>query len=149
MTQPGKRMLNGEEQPDERSLSAWLGDEDYRRWTHVAGFIEDSYPGVFAPEWLFGGKKHGWGLRYRKSRSFCTLIPERKRLMIQLVFGEDERAKVEAVLPELASHTREEYEAATTYHDGKWLLLAVDADDVLADVERLLAIKRRPSKRLR
>jgi hypothetical protein len=40
--------------------------------------------------------------------------------------------------------TRKDYEKATTYHDGKWLFLTVDAGDVLADVEKLLAVKREP-----
>jgi hypothetical protein len=31
--------------------------------------------------------------------------------------------------------TREDYVAATTYHDGKWLGLVVDNDAVLADVK--------------
>jgi hypothetical protein len=98
---------------------------------------------VFAPDWQFGGKKHGWGLRL-KSKSFCTLIPERNQLRMQIVFGGKERTQVEVILSELVSHAREDYVAATTFHDGKWLGLVVDSDEVLADVKRLLSIKRRP-----
>ena len=62
------------------------------------------------------------------------------------MFGCEEREKVKAMLPELVSHAREDYVAATTYHDGKWLGLVVDSDEVLADVKRLLAVKRKPQR---
>jgi hypothetical protein len=98
---------------------------------------------VFSPEWLFGGKKHGWTLRYKKGKSFCTLIPEKNRFAIQLVFGAEERAKVEAMRTELSPQTRRQYDKAPTFHDGKWLFLTVDSDLVVDDVQRLLAAKRR------
>jgi hypothetical protein len=60
------------------------------------------------------------------------------------VFGVAEREKVEGVLATLASHVREDYQKATTYHDGRWVLVTVDSARALADVERLLAMKRRP-----
>lgn len=138
-----ERMLDRDMQPNESSLAGFLGKESYDYWTRIVGFIDSTYPGIFAPEWLYGGK-HGWNLRYKKSKSFCTLIPERERLLVQIVFGAEERAKTEAILPELVSHAREDYISATTYHDGKWLALLVDGDDVLKDIERLLAVKRKP-----
>lgn len=145
MTATGTRMTDKNAQPDDNGLAAWLGEDNYARWTYIVRFIETNYPGIFGPEWLLGGK-HGWSLRYKKSKSFCTLIPEKNRLLIQIVFGGSEREKAEAVLPELVSHARKDYIAATTYHDGKWLLLTVDSDLVLSDVERLLAVKRRPKR---
>ncbi len=144
MAEPGERMVDRDNRPDARSVSRWVGPRNYQRWSRILEFIEANYPGVFSPDWVFGGKKHGWGLRFKKSKSFCTLIPERNRFMIQIVFGAEERRKVEGVLAELASHAREDYRAATTYHDGKWLGLIVDGDDVVADIERLLAVKRKP-----
>ena len=64
--------------------------------------------------------------------------------MVQIVFGAEERAKAEKVLPELSPGVREAYTNATTYHDGKWLAVAVDRDKILDDIERLLMVKRRP-----
>jgi hypothetical protein len=144
MSKLGQRMLDGGGKPSTSDVSKWVGVTNYKRWTHIIKFIEANYPGVFIPDWLFSGKKYGWALRFKKSKSFCTLIPEKGRLMIQIVFGADERKKVEEILPELVSHARDDYKAATTYHDGKWLFLVVDSNKVIADVERMLAIKRRP-----
>lgn len=61
------------------------------------------------------------------------------------MFGRVEREKAEAVLPALVSHARHDYYEGPTYHDGKWVLIDVDGDEVRKDVEHLLEVKRRPS----
>ncbi len=138
------RLSDKSVKPDEQILSGWLGQAAHARWRSLLEIIDLKYPGVFAPDWVYGGRKHGWGLRYKKSKSFCTLIPERGRFLLQIVIGGAEREKAEAVLPELFSHVRRDYETAAVYHDGKWMLTEVDSEDALADVERLLSIKRKP-----
>jgi hypothetical protein len=137
LTEPG-------EPPTLKQIESWMGRKACGFWTRVSKMIARSYPDVFMPEWLFGGKKHGWSLRYKKSKSFCTLIPERNRFILVIVFGADERSKVKTIRHELSVRTRKAYDEATTYHDGKWLHLSVDDDNIVADVERLLAVKRRP-----
>jgi hypothetical protein len=37
-------------------------------------WIKVAYPGVFTPDWVHGGQKHGWSLRYKKSKAFCTSL---------------------------------------------------------------------------
>ena len=119
---------------------------DKSLWFLEACFRYDctELPGCFHPGWLFGGQKHGWFLRYRKGKSFCTLIPEKDRFLLLIVFGADERAKSEATRHELSERTRAAYDEVRTYHDGKWLLLSVDDETITSDAERLLAVKRRP-----
>ncbi|MEW6050286.1 MAG: DUF3788 domain-containing protein [Candidatus Zixiibacteriota bacterium] len=146
MSEERVRLFDGSKEPNPRQVASFVGARSYKRWKRIGAFIDKNYPGVFSPEWLYGGKKYGWGLRYKKSKSFCTLIPEKNQFRILIVFGGEERAKVEATISELVSHAREDYVAAKTYADGKWLGLLVDSDKVLADVERLLLIKRRPKR---
>ena len=137
-------MFDSSALPDDAALSARLGDKSFFYWTELVRFIGENYPGVFEPEWLFYGKKNGWVLRYKKSKSFCTLFPENNRLMIQIVFGANEREKAEVVLLELNPRVREAYESATTYHDGKWLFMSIESEDIIVDVKRLLTTKRKP-----
>jgi len=94
-----------------------------------------NYPGTFAPDWWFGGKRFGWSLRYKKSKSFCNLIPEKGQTKVLLVFGRDEREKIEVESSKLIPEVKAAYEAAPTFHDGKWMALVVDSSAVLADVE--------------
>lgn len=143
MNESGNRMTQPGDPPSDSELAEWLGDEAHGYWKQVTRLTERNYPEVFTPEWLFGGKKHGWSRRYRKSRSFCTLIPEKNRFALLIVFGAEERARVEAMRDRLSPCTRKEYDEATTCHDGKWLLLTIDTGKVVDDVMALLAVKRR------
>ena len=144
MNESSSRMTQRDNPPSASQIAQWIGKVPYEYWKHVTQLIEQNYPGVFVPEWLFGGKKHGWSLRYKKSKSFCTLIPEKNRFAMLIVFGAEERAKVEGIRDKLSAKTQKEYDNATTHHDGKWVLLTVESETLVKDVERLLAVKRRP-----
>ncbi len=147
MNESSQRMLDETQTPDEAAISNWIGSENYERWKQILQFIEGNYQGIFpSGDWMFGGRKHGWGLRFKRARSFCTLIPERNRLVILIVLGGKERDKVETVLHEFGPGIRNEYTRAATYHDGKWLAIAVDGDEILEDIKKLLVIKRKPKR---
>jgi hypothetical protein len=130
--------------PTDVAVARWIGERGYIYWKQLTHLIDDHYPGVFTPEWLYGGKKHGWSLRYKKSKSFCTLIPEKNRLALLIVFGSEERARFESIRNDVSHATSMHYDEATTYHDGTWLLLDVNDDSVVRDVMLLLAVKRKP-----
>ncbi len=144
MNEPSIRMTQRPNLPSDSEIVEWIGKKAHRYWKYIMQQIEQIYPNVFTPEWLFGGKKHGWSLRYKRSKSFCTLIPEKNRFALLIVFGTEERAKVGAMRDSLSQHTQKEYDEATTYHDGKWLILTIDTAEVLEDVMQLLAVKRKP-----
>lgn len=97
MSQGRDRMTGRDDPPNDAEIADWIGRDAFRYWKRTIEGIEKAYPDAFAPEWLFGGKKHGWSLRYKKSRSFCTLIPEKDRFALLIVFGAEERARVEAL----------------------------------------------------
>lgn len=139
------RMIQPGRPPIDSQVAAWIGEKAFGYWKQVIGLIDRYYPGVFVPDWIFGGKKHGWSLRYKKGKSFCTLIPEKDKCALVIVFGAEERDKVESMKDRLSPESRKEYEAAPTYHDGKWLLLTVDSAPVLEDVRLFLAVKRKPN----
>ena len=147
MDEINPRITESGKPPTDSHVEGWIGEDAYKFWKGVTRLIEKNYPNVFTPEWLFGGKKHGWSLRYKKGKSFCTMIPEKNRFAILIVFGAEERVKVEAMREDLSVQTRRAYDGATTYHDGKWLVLTVDTDSVVGDVERLLSVKRKPKNR--
>jgi hypothetical protein len=72
------------------------------------------------------------------------LIPEKNRFALLILFGAEERAKVQAMRDSLSQNTQKEYDEATTYHDGKCLILTIDSDGIVKDVRQLLAVKRKP-----
>ena len=144
MDKESMRLIEPGNPPTPKQIESWIGKIAYGYWTRLADMISGNYPDVFTPEWLYGGKKHGWALRYKKSKSFCTFIPEKNRFAIQIVFGAKEREKVESIRSSISEATLAEYDQAKTYHDGKWLYLSVDSDTVINDVELLLSTKRKP-----
>lgn len=144
MTEPRERLTDPSSPPDDRTLEAWLGEKPHRLWQELAEFIERNYPSVFEPEWLFGGRKHGWSLRYKKSRSFCTLVPERGRFVLVIVLGRDERDRFEGLRTQISPRTRRIYDDSETFHDGKWLALTLQSKRSLRDTLTILAIKRKP-----
>lgn len=140
------RMTQPVQPPTDSEVAKWVGNESYEYWKQVENLIEKQYPDIFSPEWLFGGKKHGWSRRYKKSKSFCTFIPEKNQFALLIVFGAKEREKVKIIHSSLSMYTRKTYDEAKTYHDGKWLFLTIDSEDVVEDVIKLLEIKRKPKK---
>lgn len=144
MEEQSLRMTDSSAVPGIEGVAEWIGETAFERWKQIVEFIESNYPHVFDIDWIYGGKKHGWTLRYKKSRSFCTLIPEKNRLCVLIVFGRAEREKTETILSELTEQVQRDYESATTYHDGKWLVVDADSDEAISDIRRLLTIKRKP-----
>jgi hypothetical protein len=133
--------------PTAKAVETWLGSRAAARWRKVTGWIEQTYPGVFAPDWIYGGQRHGWALRYRKGRSFLTLVPERGRTLAVIVLGREERVAAAGVLPRLGRTTRDAYREAATFADGKWLAVPLDGEQAVSDVMAILSLKRPPRAR--
>lgn len=139
-------MTDPEGPPDEDRVAGWVGPSAFRYWKRMAGLIAETWPGVFVPEWLYGGRKYGWSLRYKKSRSFCTFAPEKGRFSILVTFGAEQRTGVEAVRGYLSPETRSGYDEAPVFTDGKWFLMTIDSDQAVEDAMRLLSVKRKPGR---
>ena len=69
MTESDNRMTQPGSPPSDSEVAKWIGKEADKYWSNIARLIEQVYPEVFTPEWLYGSKKHGWSLRYKKSKT--------------------------------------------------------------------------------
>lgn len=138
----GERLTDKSEAPDDRTIRDWVGSDAFVQWSALRDWIDTGYPGVFTPDWIYGGKKHGWSLRYKKSKAFCTLLPEYRAFSVVVVLGGAEREKVEARRDVFSHRLMGLYDAAETYHDGKWLKIGVSSPTDLKDVTDLLTLKR-------
>ena len=145
--QTGDRITDNSAPPDDNTIREWIGPEAFECWRELQSWIEANYPGVFAPEWLFGGRKRGWSLRYKKTRAFCTFLPEYGRLSVVVVFGGAEREKFEERRCVWGPKLVKLYDEAKTYPDGKFLTLVVSTADDRHDVMELLIMKRPPPSR--
>jgi hypothetical protein len=133
--------------PIPEQVEFFIGRENHELWRQLVNWISQNYPDVFSPEWIRSGKKSGWYLRYKKSKSFCQLIPRKNQFIVLVTFGGNEREKVEVIKEELSLQTQKEYNKAETFHDGKWLYLIVNNKSTLTDIQKLLSVKRKIKKK--
>ena len=77
-------------------------------------------------------------------RNGATLEPWWQSMVI---LGKDERAKFEIQRGELSNEVQMIYDAATTFHDGKWIMFELKDTKLFNDMERLLLIKRKPNRK--
>ncbi|MBR0873268.1 DUF3788 domain-containing protein [Bradyrhizobium tropiciagri] len=145
--QIGDRITNRSAPPDDSTLRSWIGPRAFKHWTLLQNWIDELYPDIFAPEWLYGGKKRGWSLRYKQTKAFCTLLPEYKRISVVVVLGRAEREKFEERRHAWRSQLVRLYDEAKTYPDGKFLTVAISSADDRHDVTELLTMKRPPPAR--
>ena len=112
-------------------------------YEELRAYIEENNPMMEVQEG--GPSKYGKSmLRYRRSGSFCTLYEQEAGFHLLIVLGAKEREKFEARAGEFLPETLRQYEAATTFHDGKWVYFNVEDGSALEDYRKILAIKRRP-----
>lgn len=140
----GDRLNDKSTPPDESVVRDWIGPKAFKHWTELLNWIDLTYPGVFTPEWLYGGKKRGWVLRYKKTKAFCTLQPGYRSFSVQVVLGRAEREKFEERRYFWRPQLVKLYDEAHPYPDGKWLAIAVASVDDRHEVMALVTMKRPP-----
>lgn len=140
--QVGDRISDKSTLPNEPFVSKWLGRDAFVHWVQMRSWIATSYPGLFEPDWLYGGKRRGWSLRYKKRKAFCTLLPAYKQLSVLVVLGRAEREKFEERRYFWSPRLLKLYDDARTHPDGKWLTIPISTTDDREEVMELLQMKR-------
>ncbi|RQR24058.1 DUF3788 domain-containing protein [Burkholderia sp. Bp9143] len=140
----GDRITNKLAPPDGRTVRNWIGQNAFEHWRKLQSWIEASYPGTFEPDWIYGGKKRGWSLRYKKTRALCTLVPAYKQFSVLVVLGRAEREEFEERRYSWSSKLVKLYDEARAYPDGKWVTIEISSADDWHEVTDLIGMKRRP-----
>ncbi|MDE7214347.1 MAG: DUF3788 domain-containing protein [Clostridia bacterium] len=98
--------------------------------------------------WNNGGKKWTYEYKFRKSgKTLCAFYFKENTLGLMIIFGKDERAKVEEIRNSLSPYVLKAYDNAQTFHDGKWVMLNLTDYSIAEDLKKLLIIKRKPNKK--
>ncbi|MDR1263408.1 MAG: DUF3788 domain-containing protein [Oscillospiraceae bacterium] len=114
----------------------------FELWQALVAQIDALYD--MSKEWDNGGKDAKYLLRFRRGgKTLVTLFPKEDGVGLMVIYGKDERAKFEAAKADFSEKVIAEYEAAKTYHDGKWIMFQLPDDDVERDLPALLKVKRR------
>ena len=98
--------------------------------------------------WNNGGKKWIYEYKFRKSgKTLCAFYFKENMLGFMIVFGKEERTKVEEIRNELSFDILETYDNAQTFHDGKWVLFNITDYSMIKDFKKLLFIKKKPNRK--
>ena len=127
------------------AMTALVGEDLYPVWAGLRACIEAAYDmdGAWGP----GGKAWTYEYKYRRGgKTLCSLYAKSQCMGFLVIFGKAERAKVEAIWEDLSPAVRAQYEAAQTYHDGKWVMFQPADTAGFTEYMKLLALKRKPNR---
>lgn len=131
--------------PDREELTALVGEELYDVWNKLCASIDAEYD--MDRTWGKGGKAWKYEYKYRRGgKTLCALYAREHCIGFMVILGRDERLKFEADRGNYAKEVQEAYDAAQTYHDGKWILFEPADTSLFDDFIRLLKIKRKPNR---
>jgi len=118
-------------------------------WEKLVGHIRYHYE--MDENWWEGnpkGKNHS-GLYFKRGgKSLISLWVREGYFIACVVFGKDEREKLDAQRENFGEAICKEYDDAETLHDGKWLGFEVRDESLIDDIIRLLPIKRKPNRKI-
>ena len=132
--------------PTADEMPTLVGQDLYDVWQKLCTAIDEKYD--MECLWNKGGKAWTYEYKYRRGgKTLCGLYAREHCVGFMIIFGKDERAKVEAVREKLSKEVQVVYDEAKTYHDGKWVMFEPVDTSMFDDFLQLLAIKRRPNRK--
>lgn len=132
--------------PGSEEMTTLVGQDLYDVWQKLCIAIEEKYD--MECLWNKGGKAWTYEYKYRRGgKTLCALYAKENCVGFMIIFGKDERAKVEAVREKLSEEVQKNYDEAKTYHDGKWVMFEPVDTSMFDDFLQLLEIKRKPNRK--
>lgn len=135
-----------ERNPTVEELQALLGEQLLAVWKGVTAAVDEKYE--MDRLWDKGYREWVYEYKYRRGgKTLVTLYAKKETIGVQIIFGKDERVKVEANRENLSEEAMRIYDEAQVYHDGKWVMFFPKDDTLNQDFMKMLALKRRPNRK--
>ena len=118
-------------------------------WEQLVGHIRFDYE--IDEIWAEGNPAHKYynTLTFKRGgKSLITLCLRKGFFIVCVVLGAKERDKFEEQRESFSEVACETYDAAKTYHDGKWLGFDVYDSSLVDDFIRFIHIKRKPNRKV-
>lgn len=123
-----------------------IGTSAYQVWRELEAWLAETYD--MERIWGKGYKKWARELRYRKGgKTLCGFYVAEGFFGFMVIFGKAERAKADEQRDSFTPEALQLYDAATNYHDGKWVMLEMHDSSLLEDAKRMVLIKRKPNNK--
>ena len=132
--------------PSQSTMTELLGQSLFEVWQELCSAIDEKYD--MERLWNTGGKNWTYEYKYRRgAKTLCSLYAKNNCVGFMIIFGKDERAKFEDIRDTLSDSVCRQYDEATTYRDGKWVMFEPTNTEQFSDYMKLLAIKRKPNQK--
>ena len=131
--------------PSQSIMIELIGQSLFEVWQAMCSIINEKYE--MDRLWNSGGKKWTYEYKYfRGGKTLCCLYAKNHCVGFMVIFGKEERIKVEAIRSTLSSAVCKKYDEARTYHDGKWVMFELTDRSNFEDYMKLLAVKIKPNR---
>jgi hypothetical protein len=133
--------------PSEEDIRSLIGAERFKAWTDLCTMIDTRYE--MDRTWGSGGKAWHYEYKYRRGgKTLCALYAKPDVSALMMIFGKEERDKIEAGKENFSKRVMQVYDDAKTYHDGKWVMFEFEDSSIFEDLLKLLEIKRKPNRNM-
>lgn len=136
------KLFSADRRPAEVEVDAFVGSP---LWAEINRYLREAYGAE--PRWSYSAcsGQPGWNVKYSKGgRSLCTLYPMPGFFIALVVIGAREQDEAGLIIPACSAQVRHLYNSAVSISGGRWLMISVTGEDILTDVKRLVAARRKP-----
>lgn len=132
--------------PSQSTMTDLLGQPLFEVWQKLCSVIDEKYE--MERLWNAGGKNWIYEYKYRRGgKTLCSLYAKDNRIGFMIIFGKNEREKLEEIRDTLSDAVCRRYDEAKTYRDGKWVMFEPTDTSEFDDYMKLLAVKRKPNRK--
>ena len=132
--------------PSQSTMTDLLGQPLFEVWQKLCVVIDEKYE--MERLWNAGGKNWIYEYKYRRGgKTLCSLYAKDNRIGFMIIFGKNEREKLEEIRDTLSDDVCRRYDEAKTYRDGKWVMFEPTDTSEFDDYMKLLAVKRKPNRK--
>lgn len=141
-----ERLLDKTAMPGEVAIRQHLGEESFNHLVDMEHRLREYYQLSRELKFPFGNS-YGWGYKYSHKRShLCYAFFEKDAFTVMFQIGDKQVPTMEAELSSLLQKTQDVWENRYPCGErGGWIHYRVLLDDEIADVIRLLKIRKKPS----
>ena len=132
--------MDPEHRPTEKEILGALGSRA-PLWARLTAYLAEAY--AIEPTFVPPSRNYGWDVKYRKGgKTLVSLTPDEGGFTALVVLGEKEAEAAREL--ELGKRMQGVFDDARQLRDGRWLFVQVESEWDVEDIEKLLAVKRRP-----
>ena len=132
--------------PSQSTMTDLLGQPLFEVWQKLCVVIDEKYE--MERLWNAGGKNWIYEYKYRRGgKTLCSLYAKDNRIGFMIIFGKNEREKLEEIRDTLSDAVCRRYDEAKIYRDGKWVMFEPTDTSEFDDYMKLLAVKRKPNRK--